>query len=167
MKTLSENSSNLQRSTSTLYQEGHSALTQRDYSNDEITAGNAKKCEDLWERAYEDLKHRDPDLVEKYEISLGPSIIDPTQPSLSPKVIETIVKSKLEDREASHLVIKLGQQPVKVREQGEKVIKFILWSNDIISQALSAQPYAALAWSGVSILLPVSSILIESFFPRC
>lgn len=40
-----------------------------------------------------------------------------------------------------------------MREQGEKVIKFILWFNDIVSQALSAQPYAALAWLGVSILL--------------
>jgi len=73
--------------------------------------------------------------------------------------VETIVKSKLQDREVDQLIINLGKEPVKVREQGEKVIKFILWSNDIVSRALSAQPYAALAWSGVSVLLPVSCAL--------
>ncbi len=54
--------------------------------------------------------------------------------------VETIVKSKLQDREVDQLIINLGKEPVKVREQGEKVIKFILWSNDIVSRALSAQP---------------------------
>lgn len=73
--------------------------------------------------------------------------------------VETIVKSKLQDREVDQLIINLGKEPVKVREQGEKVIKFILWSNDIVSRALSAQPYAALAWSGVSVLLPVRCAL--------
>ena len=36
----------------------------------------------------------------------------------------------------------------------EKIIGGILWSSVFISAAVSAQPYAALAWSGVSIILP-------------
>ena len=91
---------------------------------------------------------------------LASTITNSADPSLSPELMETIINSELQHREADQWVVKVGQKPVKVREQGEKVIKFILWSNDIVSQALSAQPYAALAWSGVSILLPVSCTLI-------
>lgn len=107
--------------------------------------------------AYEALKLRDPGLVTAYERYLTSDDLRRTAfPSLSPELIESIVKPKLDDREASQLVVRLGREPIKVREQGEKIIKFILWSNDFISAAVSAQPYAALAWSGVSILLPVS-----------
>lgn len=128
-----------------------------------VATGDAKKSEDLWLHAYEALKLRDPDLVAAYGRQLaptGPTGTNSADPSPSPELIGAIIKSRLQDREASQLVIHLGKQPVKVREQGEKVIKFILWSKDIVSQALSAQPYAALAWSGVSILLPVSCALI-------
>ena len=102
-----------------------------------------------------------------YKLLLTPIRTNLTDPSLSPEIIETIVKSKLEDREANQLVINLGKNSVKVREQGEKVIKFILWSKDIVSQALSAQPYAALAWSGVSILLPVRFVMIRIYSGSC
>lgn len=67
-----------------------------------------------------------------------------------------MVKAQLHDRETKQLVMNLGNHSVKVREQGEKVIRFIMWSKDIVAQAVTAQPYAALAWSAVSILLPVS-----------
>ena len=37
----------------------------------------------------------------------------------------------------------------------KKIIEGILWSSTFIGTAVSAQPYAALAWSGVSIILPL------------
>ena len=140
---------------------GQASRSRHSHSDGLIAAGEAKKSEDLWVHAYEALKLRDPDLVAAYERLLAPTTADH---SLSPELIETVVKSKLQDREANQLVVKLGKKSVKVREQGEKLIKFILWSNNIISQALSAQPYAALAWSGVSIILPVSyALMIEPY----
>ena len=144
--------------------------TQHGHSNDEVATRDVKKSEDLWVHAYEALKLREPDLVAAYErhlAQLAPAVTNSAHPSLSPGLIETIAKSKLQDREADQWIVHLGEQPVKVREQGEKVIKFILWSNGIISQAVSAQPYAALAWSGVSILLPVSCALISSCTGSC
>lgn len=149
-----------QESTFATGQERHPPLTQHGYSNDVIATGDgdAKKSDDLWILAYKALKLRDPDLVAAYERLLAPTPTDLAHLSPNPEYIETIVKSKLQEREANQLVINLGERPVKVREQGEKIIKFILWSNGIVSQALSAQPYAALAWSGVSILLPVSCV---------
>ena len=140
---------------------------QYDHSDEWIATGHATKPEDLWEQAFDVLELREPDLMRAYKLLLTPIRANLTDPSLSPEVIERIVKSKLEDREANQLVINLGKTSVKVREQGEKVIKFILWSKDIVSQALSAQPYAALAWSGVSILLPVSYVMIKSYSGSC
>lgn len=124
-----------------------------------VAAEGGKLSRNLWMHAYEALKLRDPDLVTTYEhhlTSADPRHTVSAFPSLSPELIEAIIKVKLEDREAKRLVVHLGRQPIKVREHGEKIIKFILWSNDFISAAVSVQPYAALAWSGVSILLPVS-----------
>ena len=152
-----------QGSTFAIDQERCSPRTQHGHSDDEVATGDVKKSEDLWVHAYEALKLREPDLVAAYErhlAQLAPTVTNSVHPSLSPELIETIAKSKLQDREADQWVVHLGEQPVNVRVQGEKVIKFILWSNDIISQAVSTQPYAALAWSGVSILLPVSCALI-------
>ncbi len=91
-----------------------------------IAIGNAKKSKDLWLQAYEALELREPDLVAAYKRLLAPTTTNLADPSPSP---ELIVKSKLQDREANQLVINLGTKPVKVREQGEKVIKFILWFN--------------------------------------
>ena len=104
-----------------------------------------------------------------YELSLAAlndSQSDCAQMSL-PELIDTVVKKKLEDREKRQLLIHLHEKPIKVREQGEKVIRFILWSNDFISTALSAQPYAALAWSGVSILFPVRFAMIHCNSVEC
>ena len=145
-------------------QERYPPLTQHGYNKDVIAIGDAKNSKDLWLQAYGALELREPDLVAAYKRRLAPTSTDPADPSLSPELIETIINSNLQDREADQWVINLGRKPVKMREQGEKIIKFILWSNDIVSQALSAQPYMALAWSGVSILLPVSSALIVELY---
>ena len=158
------NSLDCLKPTITTGQERHLPLTQHGYSKDVIAIEDVKNSKDLWLQAYEALELREPDLVAAYKRRLAPTSTNPADPSLSPELIETIINSNLQDREADQWVVNLGRKPVKVREQGEKIIKFILWSNDIVSQALSAQPYAALAWSGVSILLPVSSVLIELYW---
>lgn len=104
-------------------------------------------------RAYMALEIRAPNLMAEYACHRDPTT--PTQHGISPKLFEAIIAQKLHDNETKKLVFNLGSESIKVREQGERIIKFILWSNDFISTAVSAQPYAALAWSGVSVLLPV------------
>lgn len=82
-------------------------------------------------------------------------------PFLNPELIGSIIKPKLENGEVKRLVERLSGEPVKVREQGERVLKFILWSDTSISASVNAQPFAALAWVGVSILLPVSLAMVK------
>lgn len=130
------------------------------HSNDEVDAKSKKQSEDLWKNAYDALKLRDPELVAVYEryLASADSHDTSTFSSLSPEHIGAIIKSQLEDHKAKQLIVRLGSESIKVREQYDKILKFILWSNNSVSAAVSAQPYAALAWSGVSILLPVRVI---------
>lgn len=112
---------------------------------------------DLWYQAYEKLKEREPELTADYEKHLaqlhgGASISNP-------KSVESIVKTLLEARQKKQWRVSLVGQEVKIREQAEKLAKFLLWTDPIVKNALSSQPYAALAWSGVSILLPVRKLL--------
>jgi hypothetical protein len=74
----------------------------------------------------------------------------------TPRSVEYIVKHLLENREKKQWRVPLLGKDIKIREQAERLAKFLLWSDPIVKKALSAQPYAALAWSGVSLLLPVS-----------
>jgi len=111
---------------------------------------------DLWEDAHIIFRVREPELVATYEHELASTVLKSANPYSNPELIENVVRMKLEDREADQMVIRLGGHSVKVREQGERVIKFILWWKDIVAQASSAQPYAALARSGVSTILPVA-----------
>ena len=112
--------------------------------------------ESLWERAYKSLEAREPDLVTNFERLLA-SENEISIDELNPKIIGDFAVSKLEDREARQIVFHVKNRPIKIREQCEKVCRFILWSKDVVSSVVSAQPYLALAWSGVSILLPVAS----------
>ncbi|MCJ1423388.1 hypothetical protein MMC29_001271 [Sticta canariensis] len=132
--------------------------THQGHSSDVVATEDEKQSKNLWMLAFEALKLRDPELVTAYECHLAsadPSHTVSAFTSPSPELIKAIIKERLEHREANRLVVHLGTRPIKVREQGEKIIKFILWSNSFISAAVSVQPYAALAWSGVSILLPL------------
>ena len=140
-----------------------------DHDHDMVLGNDISQQEDLWQSAYKALEARNLDLVTGYKLALAAlndSQTDCAQISL-PNLIKIVVDKGLQDREKKQLVIHLGEKPIKVREQGEKVIKFILWSNKFISAAASAQPYAALAWSGVSILFPVSCDAIRNDIVEC
>ena len=62
---------------------------------------------------------------------------------------------RLESEREPQQTINVYGKSISLREQADNVLKLVVWSDEVVKQALSAQPYAALAWSGVSILLPV------------
>jgi hypothetical protein len=115
-------------------------------------------------RGYLMLKEREPELVELYENHLATR--DFLTGSLTPESAKSMVEKLSQEREMKQWQINLFRKEIKVREQAEKLIKFLLVSDKVIKTALSAQPYAALAWSGVSIVLPVglrySIIIIDA-----
>ncbi|KAL8740703.1 MAG: hypothetical protein Q9190_006623 [Brigantiaea leucoxantha] len=133
-----------------------------EHSHAIVAGGPSGRSKDLWMLAYETLKLRDLDLIVDYENCLAATIASSEnypQGPLNPELIKAVVERKLQDHEAKKLILHIRGKAIKVREQGEKVIKFILWSNGFVSAAVSAQPYAALAWSGVSLLLPNEAMI--------
>lgn len=119
---------------------------------------------DPWTRAYEIFQEGGSELVTDYKKHLASLEEDTTfSADLSSSTsVEAIVRRLLENREKTQWQVPLLGKNIKIREQVEKLAKFALWSDEIVKSALSAQPYAALAWSGVSMLLPVSCITLSS-----
>ena len=89
--------------------------------------------------------------MQSYEKNLSPEAVTFT----SQKQIQDAVKASLDNREARQIIVTLARKPIKIREYGEKLVKFTMWSKDLISSAVNAEPHAALAWAGISLLLPV------------
>ncbi|RYP67000.1 hypothetical protein DL771_007496 [Monosporascus sp. 5C6A] len=113
---------------------------------------------DPWSRAYEIVQEREPELMVDYKKHLA-SLQGDTAASAadlsSQGSVEPIVKRLLENREQKQWRVALLGKDIKIREQVERLAKFLLWSDPVVKNAFSAQPYAALAWSGVSLLLPL------------
>jgi hypothetical protein len=68
-----------------------------------------------------------------------------------------------EQRE-EYLATQIEKRPHIIQEQEwstaadvyRKIVKTVLFAKDFVGQAVSNEPHAALAWAGVSMLLPVS-----------
>ncbi|KAI0427758.1 hypothetical protein F5Y09DRAFT_315195 [Xylaria sp. FL1042] len=107
---------------------------------------------DIWADAYETFAKREPDLDNDYKKYLAMvSKVDLSNPDWVKSTVEGLQKS----RENKQWQVTFHGKDIKFRAQAEKLAKFLLWCNGIVKDALSVQPYAALAWSGVSILLPL------------
>lgn len=122
---------------------------------------------DTWNRAYEIAEDREPELMTDYASHLASLQVNPTSKKdiSNSEFVEDVVKQLLEDREKKQWRLPLLGNNVIIRKQTEKLAKFLLWSDPVVKSAVSTQPYAALAWSSVSILLPVS--LTSSLTPSC
>ncbi|KAI1275359.1 hypothetical protein F5Y07DRAFT_389845 [Xylaria sp. FL0933] len=107
---------------------------------------------DIWSDAYEKFSEREPELAEDYETHLASvSDVDFSNPNWAQSIVEELQKG----REVKQWHFTFHGKNIKLREQAEKLAKVLIWCDGIVKDALSTQPYAALAWSGVSILLPL------------
>jgi len=112
---------------------------------------------DVWELAYERFREQEPELAGDYNKQL-PGNATAISGISDRQCIETALEKLLKDRENKQWKISFpGGHKLKIRKQVESLTKFLQWSDPLVKTALSTQPYAALAWSGVSLLLPVSS----------
>lgn len=121
---------------------------------DQLTASAplaTSKSPDLWKLAYDKFREEHPDLVDDYGKHVSGDTVDSADLS-SRQWVETVLKKLLEDREKKQLRISFLSRNIKIRTQVERLTKFLQWSDPFVKNALSTQPYAALAWSGVSLL---------------
>ena len=103
----------------------------------------------LWALAYECFQRDDPKLARGFGDCLGIDPLDITAglDQVTHKALETIREAQ--DAKDSLHKTPLGRYLIKS-------VEVIIASKDFIGAAVSAEPHAALAWCGVSLLLPVS-----------
>lgn len=121
--------------------------------------------EDLWDRAHKLLREdkSTKQLLEKYETILASELEQVASPVTSvdwgsrvrSEQVSILIDKKLKDIEGESCKLQLGNQAVEVKAQVDKVVKTVIWAKDFVSTAVSADPHSALAWSGVSLLLPL------------
>ena len=122
--------------------------------------------EDLWERAYESLRSSKEagEQMQKYEAILEanmeskanigkPSIGDHGSDRLTR--MSALAINKMQVIDDSKWQFHLGKRSVELKKILEQTVKAITFAKDFVSSAASSEPHAALAWAGVSMLLPL------------
>ncbi|KAM0665111.1 hypothetical protein ACQRIU_005372 [Beauveria bassiana] len=126
----------------------------------ETTTTDRADCraqDDLWADAYKLLRERDKNIVHEYEKTLG-STLDSVGESLSnPVSVRKLVERLREVHYGKQLIFRFRGEEHKYRDQFNNLVKLAIFADALVKQALATQPYAALAWTGVSILLPLLS----------
>ncbi|KAJ5797520.1 uncharacterized protein N7503_006816 [Penicillium pulvis] len=115
---------------------------------------------DLWSEAFVIFQERDTDqelltAYTNYLASLQGQGASASIDFSSPESVEGVVRTLLADREQKQWKFHIRNHSISVREQIEKLGRFLLWSDSVVQTAVSTQPLAALAWSGVSLILPL------------
>lgn len=132
-----------------------------DTISDDPTTTVSNESIDLWAQAYTLLEEREPDLVKDYEKhiqSQEEEALSTQRAALSnPESVKETLQNLQEERKTKQWKFTIRSKDHKIKDQLEKLVKFVSLADGIIKQAVSAQPYAALAWSAVSIFLPLIS----------
>lgn len=110
---------------------------------------------ELWKVAYEKLQEEDGALIKKYESKLQTSVVASLMQHLPFKAnmgdqMEAILRIKMDENN------KNASSLATVDEFAQLFLKVVDSANDYISNAASANPYTSIAWTGVSLVLPVS-----------
>ncbi|KAE9376195.1 hypothetical protein N431DRAFT_404374 [Stipitochalara longipes BDJ] len=119
---------------------------------------------ELWNVAYDELKSKEEKLIEDYEeklhgdltTMLGASAVFSGSKIERKDLMRVLLTRKIEEVKENTWKLKFGGHEIPVKDLAEPVAGIIEWADDYISGALSANPYASIAWAGVSLLLPLT-----------
>jgi len=115
----------------------------------------------LWQDAFQLAERREGSLMANYRkllVSLAGVICD-TDTSIASSA-EKILQGLITQRELNQWGFTVLGMEYKVRQQVDKFVKVIQWTDPIVKQAVSAEPHAGLAWSGVSVFLAVWRVFL-------
>ena len=134
-------------------------------TSDSKTVLNPVPPRDLWDEAYEALRETNSKIVERYEETIVR--IDQEVPHLGQvgsvarqEQLSAFITRRLESIEKEEKSLVVAGKRFVLQEQVNRVVRIIIFAKDFVSSAVNAEPHAALAWTGVCMLLPVS---IERF----
>jgi hypothetical protein len=118
------------------------------------TLNDQLKCENLWKKAFERLAQRAPNAIDGYkeyltdELALAKAKDDILVNSENVKLIVERLERRRDDQQwRLQFSTFLGHVDINLRKQCENLLKFTIWSDEIVKTALSSQPHAGLVWS--------------------
>ena len=120
---------------------------------------------ELWNQAYDDLRSdlKDGKLIKKYEaiIATHVSTVVASTGQASVKASRKddmlrLLDNKMTEIKANKWRLKFHDHEVLVEDLAKPVINMIDLADKYVSDAVSANPYASIAWAGVGLILPVS-----------
>lgn len=132
-----------------------------------IEAISHSVSEDLWSRAFEALSKREPELVQDYELHMAARQDQNQAPTeaarqlllSNPESVTRTVKALQDERESKQWSFTIRGKSHKTKTQVENLVELLSFADGIVKQAVSGQPYAALAWSSLSLFLPVRIVV--------
>ena len=114
----------------------------------------------LWDRAYDDLRREETDLVDIYEKILSRQLQDGPCSAVPESQPNTIAQNNSDARRRQmtqliHAGLDKTAREAMVKEGLGVAVAVVLSARNIISSAIQAVPQAALAWTGVCLVLEV------------
>ncbi|KAF4630229.1 hypothetical protein G7Y89_g7913 [Cudoniella acicularis] len=118
---------------------------------------------ELWNDAYDDLQTKEPKLIKEYGIVLSKQAqiaktftVEQSASKIErSQQITNLLKAKLEEVDQSTWRLRFSDTKVPVKDLMKPVVNTLTLAKDYIGDAVSANPYASLAWTGISLLLPL------------
>ncbi|RAK81228.1 WD40 repeat-like protein [Aspergillus fijiensis CBS 313.89] len=107
----------------------------------------------LWQVALEELREKEGRLVAAYEQDLAE--VSNKNRSGDKQVHQQLVREALQRLEDGQLVIPRRCRHSAIGNHVQRIVQIVLSVKDVISQAVSAEPHASLAWAGVLVVLPL------------
>ncbi|KAK5989674.1 Ankyrin-3-like protein [Cladobotryum mycophilum] len=116
--------------------------------------------QELWNVAYEKLRLEDGALIEEYESKLQGNLFAGLSQTIGLKTntrdrMHAILLSKMDEVNKNIWKLRFGGSEVPVRDLVQPVLAVVNCANEYINSALKANPYASMAWAGISLLLPL------------
>ncbi|KAK1532441.1 uncharacterized protein CCOS01_04424 [Colletotrichum costaricense] len=114
----------------------------------------------LWDVAYQNLRNQEESLVQEFEDQICGNLaaglgVGVRSHAGTKDWLATILKHKMDQVNRESWKLKFGSSEVEVQDVVKPVLAVVDWANDFVAKALVSNPYASIAWSGVSLLLPL------------
>ncbi|KAK6449599.1 hypothetical protein FP744_10005849 [Trichoderma asperellum] len=121
---------------------------------------------ELWNLAYEKLRQEDTKLIQEYESKIQEDLTAGFSLILAPNInarerMEIVLRNKMDKVKRDAWRLKFGNSDIQISAILPIFSSIASRANEHISNALTANPPASLAWGGISVLLPLLLNLSE------
>ena len=136
------------------------SLTTETEASSNTPTSSSNLLEQLWNKAYDQLKQKEPKLVDAYETLLSQTLNGDSS-SRQPVQYKNLIEQKDVPKRRSQMdrLIQIGlvktEKEARIKQNIGEIMEKILSVKDVVSSAIEAMPQAALAWTGVCFALQV------------